>query len=101
LERRPAATVAVKFVYKKFVRKESKPREPEAKTEVLVAGTVELPIERGLAGPGFLADTIVRRWQDHQPLNRQSETYARDGLDISKSTICTWHGQLAELARPL
>ena len=98
LERRPAAVVAVKLVYKKFARKD---RERGGETEVLVGETVELPIERGSAGPGFLADTIVRRWQDHQPLNRLEVVYARDGLDLSRSTLCTWHGELGELARPL
>jgi len=98
LERRPAAVVAVKLVYKKFARKD---RERGGETEVLVGETVELPIERGSAGPGFLADTIVRRWQDHQPLNRLEAVYARDGLDLSRSTLCTWHGELGGLARPV
>jgi len=98
LERRPAAVVAVKLVYKKFARKD---RERGGETEVLVGETVELPIERGSAGPGFLADTIVRRWQDHQPLNRLEGVYARDGLDLSRSTLCTWHGELGGLARPV
>jgi transposase len=91
LERRTAAIVAVKLVYKRFARKD---RERGGETEVLVGETVELPIERGSAGPGFLADTIVRRWQDHQPLNRLEAVYARDGLDLSRSTLCTWHGEL-------
>ena len=37
---------------------------------MLIAEMPELPTERGLAGPGMLADTIVRRWQYHCPLNR-------------------------------
>ena len=61
-----------------------------------MADALELPIERGIAGPGMLADTIVRRWQDHQPLDRLEGIYARDGLELSKSTICTWHEQLAD-----
>lgn len=98
LERRPSAVVAVKLVYKKFARKD---RKRGVETEVLVGDTVELPIARGSAGPGFLADTIVKRWQDHQPLNRQEGIFAREGLELSRSTLCTWHGELAELARPL
>jgi transposase len=98
LERRPAATVAVEIVYPKFVRKD---RERDEPTRVLVGETVELPIERGTAGPGFLADTIVRRWQDHQPLHRLEQIYAREGLALARSTLCTWHAQLGELARPL
>jgi transposase len=98
LERRPASNVVVQLIYKKFVRKD---RKHDAPTEVLCPETVELPIERGLAGPGMLADSIVRRWQDHQPLNRLEGIYAREGLDLAKSTLCTWHEKLAELVRPL
>jgi transposase len=98
LERRPAATVVVAITYKKFVRKD---RDPSGPTEVLAPQPVELPIPRGLAGPGLLADTIVRRWQDHQPLHRLEGIYGREGIELGRSTMCTWHGELAELARPL
>jgi hypothetical protein len=61
----------------------------------------ELPIARGLAGPGLLADTIVKRWQDHLPLNRLEGIYARDGCELPRSTMCDWHAALADLARPI
>jgi transposase len=98
LERRPSSTVVLEILYKKFVRKE---RVRGVETEIFVADALELPIERGTAGPGLLADSIVRRWQDHQPLTRLEGIYAREGLELAKSTICTWHEQLAELVRPL
>jgi transposase len=98
LERRPSSTIIVAVTYKKYVRKD---RERGGATQVLTPDTVELPIERGVAGPGMLADTIVRRWQDHQPLNRLEGIYARDGLEVAKSTLCTWHEKLAELVQPL
>jgi len=98
LERRSASTVVVQFLYKKFVRKD---RDPTETTVVFSPDTVEMPIPRGLAGPGMLADTIVRRWQDHQPLNRLEDIYGREGLDLARSTICTWHEQLGELVQPL
>lgn len=98
LERRRASAVVVRTVRPKLVPKD---RERNAPTEVLIAEPPELPIPRGMAGPGMLADTVVRRWQDHQPLHRLERIYARDGLDISRSTICGWHAELATLARPL
>lgn len=98
LERRPSATIVVEVSYKKYVRKD---RERGGETRVFAPETVELPIERGVAGPSMLADTIVRRWQDHQPLNRLEGIYAREGLTVAKSTLCTWHDQLADLAHPL
>lgn len=98
LERRPASVVAVQIVRPKFVPKDRPANQP---TKVEIAEPPELPIPKGLAGPGLLADTIVRRWEDHTPLNRMEKIYARDGIDLSRSTICGWHSQLAELARPL
>jgi transposase len=70
-------------------------------TKVLVADTVELPIPRGSAGPGMLADSIIRRWADHQPLHRLEGIYGREGLPLARSTLCTWHMELADLCRPL
>ncbi len=68
---------------------------------MLVAETPELPIERGMAGPGLLADTMVRRWADHLPLNRLEKIYAREGLELARSTLCGWHEQLKTLVDPL
>ena len=99
MERRPASAVIVTLHYKKFLRK-GRDRAAEA-TEMLMAPAVELPIERGVAGPSLLADTIVRRWQDHQPLSRLEDIYNREKLGLPKSTICTWHEYLAELVRPV
>ncbi len=98
LERCPASCVVVEVVRKKFARKADK---KSLSTEVLIAEPLALPIERGVAGPGMLAETIVRRWCDHQPLHRQENIYARDGLEIARSTLCGWHTSLAALALPL
>jgi transposase len=98
IERRPASFVVARVVRPKFVRKG---RERDAETDVLIAEPLELPIPRGLAGPGMLADTIVKRWQDHMPLNRLEDMYGRDGLELARSTMCGWHGALAEVVKPL
>jgi transposase len=75
LERRPASAVVVRVIRPKFVPKDRLRNGP---TPVLIAEPAELPIARGLAGPGLLADTIVRRWQDHQPLHRLEGIYRCD-----------------------
>lgn len=98
VERRPASLVVVRVRRPKFVRKD---RERCAETDILIGAAPELPIERGLAGPGLLADTVVRRWQDHLPLHRLERVYSRDGLALSRSTICGWHRQLMPLIAPL
>ena len=43
------------------------------------------PIERGLAGPGLLAHVLVAKYCDHQPLYRQAEMYAREGVELERS----------------
>ncbi|PCC73202.1 IS66 family transposase [Nannocystis exedens] len=98
IERRPESLVVVRLVRPKFVRIAEDIADA---SPVKIAEPPERPIERGLAGPGMLADTIVRRWQDHTPLHRQESIYARDGLELSRSTICGWHEQLADLVEPL
>ena len=98
VERRPAAVVVVRTVRPKFVPK-GQPRGAE--TQVLQGEPLELPIPRGLAGPGMLADTIVRRWADHTPLHRMERIYGRDGLDLARQTICDWHIDLSRLVKPL
>lgn len=98
LERRPASLIVARVVKPKFLLKNRKVGDP---IEVHTAGTPQLPIDRGLAGPGMLADTIVRRWEDHTPLNRLEKIYARDGLELARSTVCGWHMQLVELVKPV
>ena len=98
VERRPASLVVVRTHRPKFV---PKGRDRAEATTVSQASPPELPIERGLAGPGLLADTLVRRWQDHLPLNRLERIYAREGLELSRSTICGWHMTLYETVKAL
>ena len=61
----------------------------------------ELPIPRGMAGPGFLAHIAIAKFCDHLPLYRQAEIYARSGLDIDRGQLAEWLGHLAWLLRPL
>lgn len=59
------------------------------------------PIERGLAAPGLLAHVIVSKFADHLPLYRQFEIYARQGVEISSSTLAGWVGAASDLLGPL
>jgi transposase len=59
------------------------------------------PIARGLAGPGLLAHVLVAKYCDHLPLYRQSQIYARDGVDLDRSTLADWVGGASQLLEPL
>jgi transposase len=68
---------------------------------VVEAPAPSRPIERGLAGPGLLAHVLVSKFADHLPLYRQSEIYARQGVEIERSTLAGWVGGASELLSPL
>src|ERR1700704_4326704 len=59
------------------------------------------PIARGRAGPNLLAMILDAKFGNHQPLNRQSETYAREGIDLDVSTLADWVGACAATLSPL
>jgi transposase len=59
------------------------------------------PIEKSTAGASLLAQVIVAKWADHQPLHRQEKMFERHGIDISRKTMGGWMAQCAELLDPL
>ncbi len=58
-------------------------------------------IARGFAGPSLLAMMLVEKYANHQPLNRQSEQYAREGIELSVSTMADHVGACAATLWPL
>jgi transposase len=60
-----------------------------------------LPIERGQPGAGLLAHVLVGKYCDHLPLYRQSGIYAREGVDLDRSTLADWVAKATALVSPL
>jgi transposase len=58
-------------------------------------------IPRGHVGPNLLAMLLFEKYGQHQPLNRQSERYAREGIDLPLSTLADHVGACAAAQRPL
>jgi transposase len=93
LERIPATFKVIRHVRPKFAC---------AGCELVVEAPAPVrPIERGLAGPALLAHVLVSKYADHQPLYRQSEMYAREGVHLDRSTMAGWVGAASELITPL
>jgi transposase len=65
------------------------------------APTPSLPIERGKPGPGLVAHVLCAKYCDHLPLYRQSDIYAREGVEIARSTMADWVGRASALMAPL
>jgi transposase len=59
------------------------------------------PIARGRAGPKLLAHVLFAKYGLHLPLNRQSDVYEREGIDLDVSTLADWVGAAAATLMPL
>jgi transposase len=59
------------------------------------------PIDRGLPGPGLLANILVAKFCDHQPLYRQCGRWEREGVVLPESTLGDWVGGCTVLLAPL
>lgn len=80
------------------VREKFSCRDCEAITE---APAPSHPIPRGFAGPSLLAMVLVNKFLLHQPLNRQSKTFAREGVEIDVSTLADRVGACMVALEPL
>ena len=58
-------------------------------------------LPRGWAGPSLLAMIMFEKFGQHQPLNRQAERYAREGVPLSLSTLADQVGGVASVLAPL
>ena len=90
--------VPASFKVMRHVRPKFSCRKCEAITQ---APMPSLPIERGRPGPGLIAHVLIAKYADHLPLYRQSEIYAREGIDLERSTLADWVGRSASLLAPL
>lgn len=59
------------------------------------------PIAKGMAGAGLLAHVMVSKYCDHIPLYRQSGIYARERVEIDRSTMAGWIDHCEQLLDPL
>jgi transposase len=59
------------------------------------------PLIKSPVAPGLLAHVLVSKYMDHLPQNRQSEIYARQGVELDRATLTNWVGGASALLRPL
>jgi len=58
-------------------------------------------VARGWAGPNLLAMVLFEKYGQHQPINRQSQRYAREGVELSLSTLADQVGACTMVLKPL
>jgi len=66
-----------------------------------VAAKPEAAIEKGMAGPGLLANIVTSKFSDYLPLYRLEDIFERQGFEISRATQSVWCGDVADLVEPL
>jgi len=93
LEYVPACWKVIQHVREKFAC-----RKCEAITQ---APAPFHPIARGRAGPQLLAQILFAKYRAHLPLNRQSEIYASEGVELNVSTLADWVGAAAATLMPV
>jgi transposase len=60
-----------------------------------------VPLPKSNAGASLLTDIVLSKYDDHLPAYRQAERFARDGVDLPRSTLTDWLGRTAALLKPL
>jgi transposase len=93
LEYVPASMIVIEEACQKYACKNG--------CTIVTAEKPMAPIEKGLPGPGLLAQVVVNKYGDHLPLHRQEAIFQRQGVALSRKTMCGWMRQCAELVNPL
>lgn len=94
LEYKPASFHVVQHIRMKYACK-------QCQENVVIASGPDRPIDKGLPGPGMLSHVLVSKYADHLPLYRQEGIMGRNGIEISRSTLCDWVRECADLLQPL
>jgi transposase len=95
--------IPAKLFIKRYIRpKYIKPEDEETLTHKgVIASLPVFPIEKGIAGPGLLAQIMIDKFVDHLPVYRQIERFKREGIKIPSSTINGWQEAVCSLLWPL
>jgi transposase len=74
---------------------------PRCHDGVIEASAPPQAIEKSLAGEGLLAHVVVSKYVDHLPLYRLERIFLRQGVDLSRTTLCDWVGAVATALDPI
>src|SRR5690606_39413005 len=76
---------------KLFVRRYVRPKYARPGGDGVVIGELpQRPIDKGIPGPGLLAQIIIDKYTDHLPVHRQIQRFEREGIKLPASTLTDW-----------
>ena len=97
LEYTPGKCHINRYIRNKYISQE----DELGKQEVKIASLDFRPINKCIAGANLLSQIVVDKYVDHLPIYRQLQRFARDGIEIKKSTIESWQKLVAKKLEPL
>lgn len=87
---------------KLFVRQYVRPKYARSNGEgVIIADLPARPIDKGIPGPGLLAQIVIDKYTDHLPVHRQIQRFEREGIKLPTSTLTDWISGTCQLLDPL
>ena len=93
LERTPGKLFVRQYVRNKYLKPTG---------ETIVIGELPVrPIDKGIAGPGLLAQIVIDKYVDHLPVYRQVQRFEREGMKLPISTLADWISATCDLLEPL
>lgn len=98
LELIPAKLFIKRYIRPRYIRQVD---DAGLNHEGVIAALPTFPIEKGIAGPGLLAQIMVDKFVDHLPIYRQIERFKREGVNIPSSTLNGWQESVCDLLEPL
>lgn len=91
-----------KFFVRQYARpKYVRPDVKDGQSPIVIAELPSRVIDKGIVGPGLMAQILVDKFVDHLPLFRQNERFKREGVNIPSSTMSRWVGKACEKIEPL
>ncbi len=99
IERKPAEIYRIKTVQEKVAFPDH--QGEGVGTVVTAPPRVAYALPRAMCGNGLLAQIVLDKYLDHLPLHRQEQRFQREGLDLSRQSLCDWVLDLADLLVPI
>jgi len=87
---------------KLFVRRYVRPKYAKADGQGVIIAELPLRvIDKGIPGPGLLAQILIDKYADHLPVHRQIKRFEREGMKLPSSTLTDWIASSCDLLKPL
>lgn len=96
----PAVVKVLRYIRPKYACRKCEGVEGQGPT-VKVAPVAPHLIPRSIASPGLLAHILTAKFVDHLPFYRQEKLFVRLGVEISRTSMCSWAMRVAEACQPL